>query len=263
MTTIKSVLTAGVLTTALLVACSSNALAGTITISGDSDYRAGLGGEFNVRAADAGGAALLSALSGGYTTFNGTVVGTADGTRMNAGFGGAIGFQTFCIEYNEYISLPGTYEATISDGAIAGGVGGGVDPDGGGPLPSTDLISKGTAYLYSQFATGGLSDDGYTYANGATRAASAVRLQEAFWYLEDEITLNAAQVAANTFLQLAFSTFGSATEAKANSNGLFGVRVLNLGGNQDQLIMVPDAGLTAVLLAFGLGGVALMRRRLA
>jgi hypothetical protein len=254
--------TSSLATVALIAALAPGAYAGSITISGNPDYRAGSGGEFNITAADGGGAALLSALSGGYTTVNGTAVGTADGTRMNAGFGGTIGFQTFCVEYNEFINLGGTYTATISDGAIYGGVGGGIDPDGSGPLPQTDLVSVGTAYLYSQFAQGTLV--GYTYTNGAARAASAVMLQEAIWYLEDEIGLTAGQIDANTFLQAAFAAYGEG--AKDNSGGLYGVRVLNLGGvapdqKQDQLIMVPDGGLTLTLLGLGLSGLSLMRRK--
>ena len=252
---------------ALMAAFASSATAGSITVSGNDDYRAGLGGEFNVRAADAGGAALLASLTG-YTISNGTTVGTANGTQMNAGFGGQIGFQTFCIEYNENIALGGSYAASISGGSIYGGVAGGIDPDGAGGLPSTDLISVGTAYLYSQFATGALA--GYTYANGAARAASAVMLQQAIWYLEDEITLGAAQKTANIFLQSAITLFGDGTGvgvggAKAN-NTIYSVKALNLGGSapnqaQDQLIMVPDGGLTVTLLGLGLGGLALLRRK--
>jgi len=257
---------------------AAGASAGTITISGNGDYRAGSGGEFNVKAADLDGQALLGGLlSSGYVTTNGTSVGTADGTLMNPGFGGLVGFQTFCVEYNEYITLPGTYEATISAGAIYGGVAGGVDPDGPGGLPSTDLISVGTAYLYSQFATGALASQGYTYTNGAARANSAVMLQQAIWYLEDEISLSDTQKTANTFLTGTFGAitlFGDGTGvgvggAKAASDGAYNVKVLNLGGTapnqkQDQLIMtVPDSGVTIALLGLGLGGVAFLRRRFA
>jgi len=267
----KTIATFGAAALAVLT-FASGAYASKITITGNGDYRAGSGGEFNVRAADAGGAAVLAALSAGYTTVNGTAVGTADGTRMNAGFGGQIGFQTFCIEHNENVSLPGTYDVAISDGAIYGGVAGGIDPDGLGPLPTTDKISVGTAYLYSQFATGNLA--GYIYANGGTRAASAVKLQEAIWYLEDEISLTLAQITANSFLQAAFTAHGAigagvgnaAGGAKAD-NSIYGVKALNLGGaspnqKQDQLIMVPDGGLTATLLGLGMGGLAVLRRKL-
>ena len=258
-------------TVLLLSWCAANASAAQITISGDGDYRAGSGGEFNVRAADASGAALLATADlGSYTTLNGTVVGTANGTRMNAGFGGQIGFETFCLEVNQFISLPGTYDASISLGARPGGVG------GNGTI---DLISIGTAYLYSQFAAGSLA--GYTYVNGGSRSASAVMLQTAIWFLEDEISLSAAQIAANVFLSGAsgaITLYGTPTGvgvggARADNN-VFDVAALNLGGppgfdKQDQLILfdnnfhVPDGGVTVMLLGMVLTGLRLMRRKLA
>lgn len=232
-----------------------------------------------MRAADADGAALLAPNLALYKTDNGTAVGTANGTRMNAGYGGQIGFETFCIEHNEYVTLQGTYAASISLGSIYGGVAGGVDPDGADPLPATDLISIGTAYLYDAFATGALA--GYTYTNGTGRAASAVKLQEAFWYLEDEISLTSGQKAANPFLTGAagaLSIYGDGTGvgvggAKAN-NTTFNVAALNIGGvapnqKQDQLILhdngfsVPDGGTTLVLLGLSLGGLGYLRRKIA
>jgi hypothetical protein len=258
-------------------ALAPSAFAAQITINGYAGYRAGSGGEFNVRAADAGGEALLAPSLGlGYTIANTTLVGTADGTRMNAGSGGQIGFESFCIEHNEYITLPGTYSASISLGAVYGGVAGGIDHDSNPLTPTTDLISVGTAYLYEQFAKGNLA--GYTYTHGSLRQASAVKLQEALWYLEDEISLTAAQKAANTFLSAAITLYGDGTGvgvggAKAN-NTIWNVAALNLGGvapnqKQDQLILrdngfsVPDGGLTLMLMGLSLSGLALLRRKLA
>jgi hypothetical protein len=271
--------------TALFVAASTVALAqdafaGKIMLTGHTDYRDGVGGEFNVKAYDAGGFALLDgALSDAYFTVNGTTPGTANGTEMNAGFNDLLGVQTFCIEYNEYIELGGVYDAAISTGSIYGGVAGGVDPDGGGPLPKTDQISIGTAYLYTLFATGTLS--GYNYTNGSGREASAVMLQKAIWYLEDEITLTDAQKNSNTFLTGAFGAitlFGDGSGvgvggAKANNDFTqYQVGALNLWSDgkpkQDQLILlppperkVPDGGATAVLLGFALTALARLRPR--
>jgi hypothetical protein len=266
------------LCSAILVVAGITGVAGTVTISGNGDYRAGNGGEFNVVAADAAGAALLAPNLGGYFIDNGTIVGTANGTKMNSGYGGQLGFETFCIEFNEHITLPGTYTASISLGAIYGGVAGGIDHDNNPLTPTTDFISLGTAYLYERFAMGTLA--GYTYANGALRATSAVMLQEAIWYLEDEISLNAAQKAANVFLTGvggAITLFGDGTGvgvggAKAN-NTVYNVAALNLGGvapnqKQDQLILhdngftVPDGGLTVMLLGLAVSGLAFVRRQL-
>ena len=83
----------------------------------------------------------------------------ADGTRtINS-------FQTFCIEKLEYIAGNTTFDAAVGPAAINGG-GGAVDLDGLGPSTVTgDFISKGTGWLYSQFASGVLS--GYDYLGTA------------------------------------------------------------------------------------------------
>ena len=247
------VLRSGVLAAALLVSFASNALADRITLTGHPDYRNGPGGEFNITAADAAGKALLANLSTGYKIVNGTTVGTADGTLMNSGFDGVVGFQTFCIEMSETISLNTTYNATISTSAFNGGVG-----------PAGDPVSIGTAYLYSLFATRVLS--GYDYTNGPGRAASATLLQDAFWVLEEDKTPE--QIGPNAFLNLAMAQFGGTLAgARANNNvSLYQVYALNLTDDQgalkqSQLILVPDGGVTLMLLGFGLSGLALLRRK--
>src|SRR5262245_45507974 len=111
-TNMKSIV-ALALATGMASVASSAFGAAQVTIDGHPDYRAGNGGEFNVRAANALGATLVGnalSVSPGYFIANGTTVGTADGTRMNTGFGGVNGFETFCLEYNEHITLPGTYD---------------------------------------------------------------------------------------------------------------------------------------------------------
>ena len=241
----------------VLLGFASSGWAAQITIdTAGTGYRSGSGGEFRVTGAGTEGVALVASSLPYYY-----VSGVA-GTAWTSGF------ETFCIEFNEYISLPGTYAAGISGGAIYGGVAGGIDHDFNASTPTTDLISIGTAYLYSQFAAGTLA--GYTYAPGAARAASALRLQQAIWYLEDEIALPST----NAFLTTVFRLFGTpgagvgalAGGAKRDSHGAYGVAALNLGGpppvKQDQLIMVPDGGLTLTLLGLGLGGLALLRRKL-
>lgn len=248
-------LRSGLLAAALLVGFASNALADKITLTGHPDYRNGPGGEFNVRPADAGGTALIGgAIASGYF-LDGNIAGTANGTKMQADANSVVGFQTFCLEYNETISLGGTYNATIATAAFAGG-------GGAAGSPPNDPISIGTAYLYSLFATGALS--GYNYTNGSGRAASADQLQNAFWYLEEERTL--AQIGgSNVFVNAALAQFGSLANAQANNNA-YNVRVLNLTDDsgalrQSQLINLPDGGVTVMLLSLGLGGLALLRRK--
>jgi hypothetical protein len=244
----------------LLGGFASNALADKITITGHTDYRDGVGGEFNVRAHDAGGAALLAAALGSAYFLDGPsdVAGSANGTLMRASSSTPLGFQTFCLEYNEHITLGGTYDAQIGTAAIRGGVGIGSGPTS----PRSDPISVGTAYLYTLFATG-LLDAHYTYENGDQRAKDAESLQKAFWYLENERTL--AEIGgSNLFVTLALNKFGGEVGARADYTGN-SVGVLNLtssaGHHQSQLIYVPDGGVTAILLGLALSGLAALRRK--
>jgi len=170
------------------------------------------------------------------------------------------GFQTFCLELNEGISGQ-PFHAYLNTAAVAGGLGGG----------SPDPISIGTAWLYKQFAEGNLS--GYDYTPGAGRAASARALQEAIWYLEDELT----SLGPNAYVSLVVAKFGSLANAKANydpASAGFRVAVLNLYGvdritgktdwtarKQDMLVYLPDGGMTLVLMGGGLLGLAMIRRK--
>lgn len=168
------------------------------------------------------------------------------------------GFQSFCVEVTENISDQ-PFWAELSTEAKLGGAGGG----------SPDPLSNGTAWLYKLFAQGQLSGYDYTPAG---RAASARALQDTIWWLEDEI----AAMPENSFSSMVVAQFGSVANAKANYNPTtagFSVRVINLYGldesgnpdytrpKQDQLVYLPDGGLTMVLLGIGMLGVAALRRK--
>jgi hypothetical protein len=222
----------------------------TVTLSGGS-FQNGIGGEFtvtpNAEALSATGTPNLAPYVASY------VVGLT---------GSASSFQTFCIEYNEHFNWNGSYQYGVSGGAIRGGT------------TSTDLISVGTAWLYSQFAEG-------TLANyfGVNRNANAGALQNAIWYLEGEISTISA---GNIYYNAAVAQFGSfaalSADASGNTAAYYGVYALNMGDpnanppypNQDQLIYlkgghtdVPDGGLTLALLGSGLAALSLLRRKLA
>ena len=136
-------------------------------------------------------------------------------------------FQTFCIEQGEYLSDNTTYNYVINSAAVQGGVGG----------PDPDPISKGTAYLFYNFAKGTLA--GYDYT-GTTKTQE---LQNAIWYLEQEI----GNPGTNQFLTAVYGLYQRGfAEASADAGGLFGVAVLNLSkaGSpfaQDVLVRNPRA----------------------
>lgn len=222
---------------ALSALALTQASANTVTLgASNSNYRVGNGGEFN------------------WIPNGGNPGGLGAGYAASALLGS--GFESFCIQYGEYISFGSTYEYAISDRAK-------------GPT-GEDKISVGTAWLYSQFATGTLT--GYNYTPGASRAATAGELQKAIWFLEGEIgTISET----NVFYEAATEMFSS-DGATADANGSYGVFALNLGpvgtsqtapqeawSNQDQLVYrgVPDGGMTLALLGLGLLGLALAKRR--
>jgi hypothetical protein len=166
-----------------------------------------------------------------------------------------IGFQTFCLEKDEkQVMYPDAY--TIDNVAINGGIGG----------PDPDPISIGTAWLYDQFARGVLA--GYDYDPLANRSTDAGLLQEAFWWIEQELDYDAS---ANTFVTLVAGALGmSALDLQAPNNaalGAYGVSVMNWTEKgikrQSMLVRTPDGGVTMALLGLSIASLAVIRRRMA
>jgi hypothetical protein len=173
-------------------------------------------------------------------------------------------FQTFCIERDEYITIPDTVEVWIST-TFRDGSAGSKAVKGGMNTDDDDDLDARTAYLYTQFATGQLSN--YNWTGGTGRAGSAEDLQRVIWNIEQELTV----------------TFASGTQEKAwldeanaavasggvwDGKGIGDVRVLNLVDPtsktdlQDQLYYIPVPG--AVLLGIlGLGAAGIKLRRFA
>ena len=190
---------------------------------------------------DGGGEFTLELLTemGGY--------GYADGSTI----------QTFCLEKNEYISVPSpTYYAVVNTGAERGGIAGGYPHD---PLDVT------TAWLYTEFALGNLdnSSHGTSYSYGDT--TSAIALQQAIWFLENELS-SVSGLAQDLVLLAASNT---------DENSTIGdVRVLNIYGDaqltqyKQDMIILTDMGIPqvpapgAILLgSIGVSLVGWLRRR--
>ena len=214
-----------------------------------SGYYAGHGGEFTIQS-DGGLGLLLS---------------NAAYDSKTRGISGSESFQSFCIEYTEYIVEP--MDVWVSTDWVDG-------TDGGshawkGSTGAGDNLGPQTAYLYYQFARGNLSS--YEYSPGSDREADAGSLQNAIWFLEGEI--GSVSGDADTWVQEAIDATGvdygsyTATGTVTWGNTIGPVRVLQMYQDgcvklrQDQLyVMIPAPG--AILLgSIGVGLVGWLRRR--
>ena len=235
------------------------------------------GGEFTVIPTDA---SLLSNYVLG-TTAPGTQTGTKvtdpgdnGTTNPDAGLAGDVGFQTFCLEVNtELTPIPtGPISYALSESVLNGG---------------TKPLTIGTCYLYSLFAQGKLSNYDYvdyltdSGGNPSARGNDAAYLQAAFWYLQGDILLSAADGMSNPYLSdlvtagllSSSGTSGTALVSATTTAEYAGVEVLNLGTspsyNQQALLVyktaittsVPDGGTTVMLMGMALGGLELLRRK--
>jgi hypothetical protein len=235
---------------------------GSFTWTRQADYHTGSGGEFSIA---------------NYTGINNNSyvdTGTDMTSTKNIGttLTGQINFETFCLETGEYAASPSYF--VVGSAAARGGT-----------ANSTDALSMGTAYLYSEFAKGTLSVTGGNYfaAGDPSRATEAGLLQQAIWWLEGEGSdISDATYASNPYANAVVTMFGGIGGAKADAEaGYLGVYVLNnfttaaardawaqnrtfddTKKAQDFLYYsVPDAGSTLMLLGGALMGLGALRRR--
>jgi hypothetical protein len=218
------------LVTILTLSSVSLAHANSVVLNQDA-YSYGLGGEFNA------------------VTSQNFLNNYVSSTIVNGGF------ETFCIETTVDFYPGTTYSYTLgsSDATTPG-------------IP----LTLGAAYLYYEFGKGLLSD--YNYTDTATRNADAGLLQAAIWYLQGQQVYNNdgslhdnPTLDGNKFYADAINMFGAG--ATSASNGAYGVEVLQMWGAngspaQNQLVLVPDGGMTILLLGVSFAGLSLMRFKL-
>lgn len=249
---------------AALGLATAAAQAGTLTIS--DGVGSGSGGEFAISNLVLGSGEYVSTLNGTNVQYPYGLGSSFEGQTY-----GSAQFETFCVERNEYISLPGNYSFTVSTGAINGGV-------GGQSSTNFDPVSAETAYLYREFRAGTLWVDrngngtqdatdlyNYTGVTGtgyASRTTWANSLQDAIWYLENELTTAPGSGSLAGRLVTAAQNW-----VTANGDNLRGVRIMNLTQNgvlkQSQLALVPlpTSAYAGLGLLAGLGIFGVIRRR--
>ena len=217
----------------MLFAASDAAQAGNINQKRVTGYYGGSGGEF--------------------TVYNFTLGSYITPTAQNVGAGGNGLFETFCVETDEF-AVNGTF--TTSNAA----------DNGGWNTNSGDFLGDGSKWLFNMFWFGDWSDTTatYDYTVGVGRAADAVLLQQALWYLEDENPAYYGNPATNKYVSAAVTKFGSVANAKAETLGYLSdvlvINVRDITGKraQDFLVVVPlPSAVWAGLML--LGGVGLFR----
>ncbi len=152
-------------------------------------------------------------------------------------------FKSFCLEKDEYIRFGKKYYVVVNDEAVNGGAGG----------PSPDPLDSRTAWLYNEFVEGTLN--GYDFDNtGIGRLTSAAALQNAIWYLEEEISSIQTGTLTEHFVQLA-----NASSWYAN-NYIGNIRILNLyencnltGHAQDQIVKIAAIPAPGAIPLVGIG----------
>ena len=175
--------------------------------------------------------------------------GSGGAFLITGGTYGGPSFETFCVEVNEFISLPGgPYTVTANSGAVLGGAGYAATYVGDVAGTSVfDPLSKASGWLYRQFRAGGGSLTGWTGS-----VADKTDLQVAIWYLENEVSTAGGNA-------LTWATQGI-TNAPSYSGGTYVMNLTDASGNHQDLLAIQEPETYAMLLA-GLGLMGFVARR--
>jgi hypothetical protein len=211
---------------------------------GTINYSSGPGGEFTI--------------SDSSLSISAYVAGVTSQIKGNAN-----SFQTFCLERSEFTkSLIDIWVSTTSIDEITGVVG---SPGSGshavyGSKTYGDNLDPLTAYLYTQFATGTLTDYDY-YNTGVGRNVSAGQLQKAIWFLEEEgVSLVAGSQADKWVIEAQNSGWTDIGKVRVLNNWVTGYKDDPEYRKQDQLYLTPiPASVILGLLGISVVGVKLRK----
>lgn len=206
--------------------------------------------------------------------------------------------KSFCLERQEFISLPGTYWATIESKSLAGGAGYASPslpylPGSALPAGVGDPISTATSWLFGSYVNNALGalTNGDAFGGGGANGSFVYdndswvnALQDAIWYLEEELgalgagTFNGLSQAARQLVNSANANAGSAYTDGVVAMNLWSTRTTDGSGNyvydgsaQSQLVYIPvgtvptpePATLAVWAGMFGLAAALRLRRRTA
>lgn len=203
----------------------SQCFATQVRVERMAGYYSGSGGEFNMAPVIGSGPA-----PSGYD---------ADVLVNNSQ--GKLGFETFCVDINLPISVPGTYE-----------------------IGAREAVPNAVAYLYSEFSKGTLAT--YDYTPGAARAGDARDLQKAIWYLLGQMPLTELNLNAQAFANMGATAPEADYEvwklplSQIAPTGALG-RPVQPMLFIDHIPTGPDGGLTVMLLGLALTGLGWFSRR--
>ncbi len=158
-------------------------------------------------------------------------------------------FYSFCVEYNEFMSFGPFYKvADISTEARNGGVAGG----------SPDPLDVRTAWLYTQYIESPSALDAVTGWAAANAEAKGTAMQNAIWFLEQEIT------SVSGLAGLLVTAAGNSGWTDTGRVKILNLTTLAGGVAQDQLYItpVPEPEIYAMMgLGLGLMGFVARRRK--
>jgi hypothetical protein len=186
----------------------------------------------------------ISWFSGGY---NGASLATIYNTQNQP----VSSFTTFCLEDGEYFNPAYHYDFTV-DSVVIQGTGSTLPHQGS---PTSIVLTQGAVDLYHGFM------------NNTLGGASAVDVQNAIWIAQgySPTLSNPLSTILLTYANENYAYTGTSVRVlnlynSTNSDNLDGYGGQPAGVRQS--FLVPDGGLTAMLLGLAIGGLAMISRKL-